>query len=93
MLDELLAGTNSRDRLAGAQGLVRALLGAGAFGILTTHDLALAGSDALGRMPVHNMHFEDEVTAEALRFDYTLREGVVERSNGLALMRLIGLDV
>jgi DNA mismatch repair ATPase MutS len=26
-------------------------------------------------------------------FDYTLREGVVTKSNGVALMRLVGLDV
>jgi len=26
-------------------------------------------------------------------FDYTLQEGVVTKSNGLALMRSIGLDV
>jgi len=28
-----------------------------------------------------------------MRFDYQLREGIVTKSNGLELMRSIGLDV
>ena len=43
LLDELLQGTNSHDRLLGAEAVVRALLGTGAIGLLTTHDLALTG--------------------------------------------------
>ncbi|HEX5269861.1 MAG TPA: hypothetical protein VFW33_05210, partial [Gemmataceae bacterium] len=43
LLDELFAGTNSADRRAGAEAVARALVGAGAVGLLTTHDLALTG--------------------------------------------------
>ncbi len=97
LLDELLAGTNSHDRLVGAQGLVSALLASGAFGLLTTHDLALTDlpveSTAASGSTVRNMHFEDTIVDGELRFDYGLRPGVVERSNGLELMRMIGLDV
>ena len=93
LLDELLAGTNSHDRLAGAMGVVRELLGAGALGVLSTHDLALTqiGDEAVER--IRNAHFEDRVVGDQMQFDYMLREGAVTRSNGLALMRLIGLDV
>ena len=93
LLDELLAGTNSHDRLAGAAGVVKELLGAGALGLLSTHDLALTGISGPQAALIRNAHFEDSVVADELRFDYTLRDGVVTRSNGLALMRLIGLDV
>ena len=93
LLDELLAGTNSSDRLAGATGIVRALLETGALGLLSTHDLALTSIDGPVADAIRNAHFEDMIVDGELRFDYTLREGVVERSNGLALMRLIGLDV
>jgi DNA mismatch repair ATPase MutS len=39
------------------------------------------------------MHLEDAVVDGTMAFDYTLREGVVTRSNGVELMRMVGLDV
>jgi hypothetical protein len=93
LLDELLQGTNSKDRLAGAQGVVRALVQAGAMGIVTTHDLALAEMDGLQPGAMRNMHFQDEIVDGEMRFDFTLREGAAMKSNGVELMRLIGLKV
>ncbi len=93
LLDELLAGTNSHDRSIGAEGLIRALIARGAIGIATTHDLSLARvADDLAPQAV-NTHFEDRLEAGRLVFDYTMREGVVTRSNALDLMRSVGLDV
>ena len=40
-----------------------------------------------------NMHFEDTIVNGTMTFDYTLRDGVVERSNAIELMRMLGLDV
>jgi hypothetical protein len=42
LLDELFHGTNSHDRLLGAEGVLRSLLDRGAIGLVTTHDLASA---------------------------------------------------
>ena len=93
LFDELLDGTNSHDRKIGAENLVRALLESGAIGIVTTHDLALAEmTQSLGKT-VHNAHFEDQVENGQMQFDYKLRDGVVAKSNALALMRLVGLKV
>ena len=92
LFDELLEGTNSKDRRIGAEGLIRGLLKRRAIGIVTTHDLALTEiASAVGNV-LRNMHFEDQVVDEKMRFDYKLREGVVEKSNALELMRLIGLE-
>ena len=93
LLDELLQGTNSKDRRIGAEGLVRALLGSGAIGLISTHDLALTEISGLPSGHLHNVHFQDEFEDGKMKFDYQLREGVVTKSNGLALMRSIGLDV
>ena len=41
LLDELLSGTNSHDRFEGTRLVVRTLIGRGAIGIVSTHDLAL----------------------------------------------------
>ena len=92
LLDELLQGTNSKDRRIGAEGIVRVLVNRGAIGIVSTHDLALTdidGSDG----HLHNVHFQDEFENGKITFDYKLRDGVVTKSNGLELMRSIGLEV
>jgi hypothetical protein len=92
LLDEILHGTNSHDRRIGAEGIVRALVGLGAIGLVTTHDLALTELPATLSSAV-NMHFEDRLEHGKMIFDYRMRPGVVEHSNALELMRAIGLDV
>ncbi|MBI2825066.1 MAG: DNA mismatch repair protein MutS [Planctomycetia bacterium] len=93
LFDEILQGTNSQDRLVGAEAVMRRLLEAGAIGLMTTHDLALTKIvDDLAPRAV-NMHCEDQLVDGRMTFDYTLRPGVVTKSNALALMRSMGLDV
>ncbi len=93
LLDELLQGTNSKDRRIGAEGVVHALLKRGAIGMISTHDLSLTelGNSLEGHL--HNVHLQDEIENGTMKFDYTLREGIVTKSNGLELMRIIGLEV
>jgi hypothetical protein len=93
MLDEILAGTNSFDRRIGAEAIVRSLARAGAIGLVTTHDLALTEVVQDLGVPAANVHFEDRIEDGKMVFDYQMRPGVVERSNAIALMRAIGLDV
>jgi DNA mismatch repair ATPase MutS len=93
LIDEMLSGTNSHDRRIGAEALARTLVGRGAIGLITTHDLALAHiAEALGATAV-NMHFSDTIADGRLNFDYRLRPGIVEHSNALELMRSVGLEV
>jgi hypothetical protein len=93
LLDEILGGTNSHDRRIGSEALLVGLVGAGAIGLVTTHDLALG--EIAGRLPgrAENVHFEDRFDEGRLSFDYRLRPGIVRTSNAIALMRSIGLDV
>lgn len=93
LFDELLEGTNSKDRRIGAEGLLGAFLQRGAVGIVTTHDLALTEITGELGAAVSNAHLQDYVEEGRMRFDYKLRPGVVARSNALELMRLVGLDV
>jgi DNA mismatch repair ATPase MutS len=92
LLDEILHGTNSHDRRIGAEAVIESLLGQGALGLVTTHDLALA--EIADRRPEQaaNVHFEDQLEDAKIRFDYQLRQGVVPKGNGLVLMRLLGFD-
>jgi hypothetical protein len=93
LLDEILHGTNSHDRRIGAEAVIKGLVNHGALGIVTTHDLALTQIVPESDGKLENVHFEDHLEAGKMHFDYTLRKGVVEKSNALALMRSVGLDV
>jgi len=93
LLDEILQGTNSHDRRVGAEAIIRSLLDQGAVGVVTTHDLALTKIvDAIGKSAI-NVHFEDHIVDGKMSFDYRMRPGVIDRSNALELMRMIGLKI
>jgi hypothetical protein len=97
LLDEILQGTNSRERVIGARSVLRHLLEKGAMGVVSTHDVGLLqlGQDLDPR--VDKVHFEEQVTeadgSSKMTFDYRLRPGVVRSTNALRLMKLVGIDV
>jgi ABC-type multidrug transport system fused ATPase/permease subunit len=98
LLDEILQGTNSRERIIGARSVLRHLLEKGAMGAISTHDVGLLdlGPDLDSR--VDKVHFEEQVSdsengKSAMSFDYTLRPGVVRSTNALRLMQRVGIDV
>jgi hypothetical protein len=93
LLDELFQGTNSADRLMGAEVVLRQLTDAGAIGLVTTHDLALTeiASQLEGRGA--NVHFEDHFHNGEITFDYRMKPGVLRHTNGLVLMRAVGIKV
>ena len=93
LFDELLSGTNSKDRRIAAEGLVRMMLARRAAGMVTTHDLALTEIAAIFPGQTRNVHLQDHVEDGQMRFDYKLRDGIITHSNALELMRMIGLDV
>lgn len=93
LFDELLAGTNSKDRRVAAEGVVRTMISRGAMGMVTTHDLSLTEIADLFPGKVRNVHLQDKVENGQMSFDYKLRDGVITHSNALELMRMIGLDV
>jgi DNA mismatch repair ATPase MutS len=93
LLDEIFHGTNSADRRVGAEAVVRALVDRGAIGLVTSHDLAIAQiADDLAPLAA-NVHFEDHLEGDRIAFDYRMKAGPVRKSNALALMRAVGLDV
>ena len=92
LLDEILQGTNTGERAIAVRGVARHLLEAGAIGVMTTHDLALAAEEPLntaGRLA----HFTELVDEHGtMTFDYRLRPGLATSRNALRLMRLIGIE-
>jgi DNA mismatch repair ATPase MutS len=93
LLDEVLQGPNSHDRRVGTEGVLRTLVGNRAIGLVTTHDLALTSLEQVFPAQVRNVHFQERFEDDRLSFDYCLRPGVVTTSNGIELMKSIGLDI
>ncbi len=93
LLDEVLHGTNSRERVLGAKAVLEHLVGRGALGIATSHDLGLVELEASTGGRVTNTHFADHLEHGKLAFDYRMKRGPVATSNALRLMREVGIDV
>jgi len=93
LLDEVLHGTNSRERRIGAKAVVIHLLARGAIGAVSSHDLGLADLEKESEGRVRNVHFEELVEGGKMTFDYKLKPGVVTTANALRLMKLIGIAV
>jgi hypothetical protein len=93
LIDEILSGTNSRDRRIAAEAVIRSLIARNAIGMITTHDLALTQIALIDELCAENMHFSDQADSGGLEFDYRLRPGVLKESNALALIRTLGISV
>lgn len=93
LLDELFQGTNSADRRLGAEAVLQQLADAGAIGMVTTHDLALTEIAGQLGSRAANVHFEDQFQEGEVTFDYQMKPGVLRHTNGLVLMRAVGIRV
>jgi MutS domain V len=91
LIDEVFSGTNSLDRRVSAEAVLRGLLEAGAIGALSTHDLALAELAEIAALGGRNVHMASSDESDPLGFDYLLKAGVNRTTNGLAIVRLLGL--
>ena len=93
LLDEILHGTNSRERQIGARWVLGELLQRGAVGAVSTHDMELCRLPDELMQRVTMVHFRESVENGKMTFDYKLRPGPVTAGNALRLMQIIGLDV
>jgi len=87
LLDEIFRGTNTAERIAGGYGVLRHLANGRHLVFVATHDGELV--DLLDGV-YEVCHFTEEVGAEGLSFDYTLRPGPSTRSNAIALLEFAG---
>lgn len=92
ILDEILKGTNSKDKEQGSKALIRKLVGLNAVGIIATHDLQLAELSKSFPDNVKTACFEVEIENDQLVFDYKLREGVSQNLNATFLMKQMGIS-
>jgi hypothetical protein len=91
LIDEILSGTNSRDRKIAAEAVVRALVTAGAIGALSTHDLALTEIAEVPELRGKNLHMQNEDPEQPLTFDFRIKPGFAHQANALAIVRMMGI--
>ena len=91
ILDEILKGTNSKDKQAGSKALVRKLVSLKASGIIATHDLSLGDLEHSFPENVKNRCFEIIIERDKLEYDYLLKEGIARNMNATILMEKMGI--
>ncbi len=94
LIDEMLSGTNSRERHLASRDIVRRLVEAKrSYGLVTTHDLELVGVTDQLPEALTLCHFADRFDGEALHFDYELRPGMAQTTNALHVLALAGIKI
>jgi hypothetical protein len=92
LVDEILRGTNTRERLIAGRAVIRRLAASRSAGLVTSHELGL--SELEEELPsLRNVHFRENVGPEGMTFDYRMREGPVTTSNAIAVLRQEGIDL
>ncbi|MBK8805716.1 MAG: hypothetical protein IPO21_03300 [Bacteroidales bacterium] len=87
VLDEILRGTNTKDKQLGSLGLVEKLISLGAIVIIATHDLVIGELEKQYPDLVTNHCFEVELTNDQLIFDYKLKDSISQKLNASFLMK------
>ncbi len=93
LIDEILGGTNSSDRQAASEAIVKTLLEKGAIGAISTHDLALTALADKPGWKGKNAHMGSVDNLDPLNFDYRLKPGICLQSSALAIARLAGVNI
>jgi DNA mismatch repair ATPase MutS len=94
LLDEILQGTNSRERQIAVSRVVRKMIDEHAIGAISTHDLDLATTVELHKA-CRSVHFSEQFTESngkrRMTFDYKMLQGIAETTNALKLLEMVGL--
>jgi len=91
VLDEILRGTNTRDKQAGSLGFLEKLISLNAIVIIATHDLKIGELENTHPGKVKNQCFEVELNKDQLVFDYKLKDGISQKLNASFLMKKMGI--
>ena len=93
VLDEILKGTNSKDKHKGSEALLKQFISLNTSGIVATHDVALGKLEETFPENIKNKSFEVDISGDQLSFDYKLRDGVSKNMNATILMKEMGITV
>lgn len=86
ILDEILKGTNSKDKAIGSKKFVEKLNKSKSTGIIATHDVSLCDL-ATEYSTIKNYYFDAEIIDDELHFDYKMKNGVCKNMNASFLLQ------
>ena len=86
ILDEILKGTNSKDKAIGSKKFVEKLSNSDSSGIIATHDVSLCVLEDEFK-GIENYFFDAQINDDELHFDYTLKKGVCKNMNASFLLK------
>lgn len=90
-IDEMLRGTNSKDKLNGSIGITKKLLESNSYAMVATHDIKLAELGATDDR-IANYFFDIDYEDGDLVFDYKIKKGVCENFNASFLLGQLGIE-
>ena len=86
-VDEVLRGTNTKERIAAGCEIMRYMQKPGNICFAATHDIELAHM----LPPLYtNYHFDEEIIEDDIQFPYKLKESYATTRNAIALLKLMG---
>lgn len=85
ILDEILKGTNSKDKAIGSKKFIEKLIKSKSTGIIATHDVSLCDLENQFS-DIKNYYFDAEIIESELHFDYTLKNGICKNMNASFLL-------
>lgn len=93
LIDEMLRGTNSKDKYAGSKAFIERLVSQQTAALVATHDLQIADLAEDFPKKVRNFHFDIKMQNQDMFFDYKIKNGACKTFNAAILLREIGLDL
>lgn len=88
LIDEIFKGTNSLDRIAGAKATIKKLNQSHMMTFLTTHDFELCQNQECS---CENYHFDEYYHKGHIYFDYRIKKGQSQSTNGQFLLKQLGI--
>lgn len=89
VVDEVLRGTNTVERIAASSEILLQIAASGALCLAATHDIELASILAA---VYDNRHFQEYIEDGKMKFDYKLHDGPTKSRNAIKLLGLMGYD-
>lgn len=91
LIDEMLRGTNSKDKVKGSKAITKKIINNEAYAIIATHDIQLAEMSYEFPEVIKNYYFDIEFKGEELIFDYKIKPGICSNFNASFLLEQIGI--
>ncbi|MBE5849528.1 MAG: hypothetical protein E7298_05095 [Lachnospiraceae bacterium] len=89
IIDEVLRGTNTVERIAAATNILKYLCDSGALCFAATHDRELT---LLLEDKMELYHFTEEINEDSVTFPFVIKEGVSDKTNAISLLKMLGFD-